>query len=349
MKILITADIHCGVPKRLNDCVWAMKTMRQYAADNSIDIVLILGDLFHDREYLNIEVINAVFEFLDETDRDFDQQWISFPGNHDMYLKNSWRINSLKPLSRLMTVIEKISLLKINDKRFWILPFIHYEQAYMNILDKIEEHYEEGDVLLTHIGINGASLNECFLLKHWNIVTFEDSKFDRIFTGHFHCNQDVGSVCYPGSPISFKYDEGLVDHGFIIYDIDSDEHEFIKIYDLANGYRPPDFLTINGGQVEDFEFVDGNNIRILPERDYTANEMMDIRSKLRDRGAVSVKFMELKEKEVDIEIDNLDKIDDLFDTWLEHDQPKGMNIDLLRKLNEQIVSEGDTKLKNIEE
>ena len=84
-------------------------------------------------------------------------------------------------------------------------------------------------------------LNECFLLQNWNIVEFSNSKFDRIFTGHFHCHQKVGNnVWYPGSPIPFRFDEGASEHGFLIYDTNDRSVEFEKIADLATGYCPPD-------------------------------------------------------------------------------------------------------------
>ena len=61
MKIIITADIHNGVPKRLDDCIWSMRTIRNYAYENDIGVILILGDLFHDRYSLDIDILTQVY------------------------------------------------------------------------------------------------------------------------------------------------------------------------------------------------------------------------------------------------------------------------------------------------
>jgi DNA repair exonuclease SbcCD nuclease subunit len=342
-NIIITADIHNGAPKKLEDCVWAMTTIRQFAIEHEISTVIVLGDLFHDRENLNIRVINEVYDFFHETKHTYNQTWICFPGNHDMFLKNSWELNSLRPMRNVLTVIEDIKLLKINDHRFWILPFIHYESVFMKALAEIEEHWEANDVLLTHIGINGATFNECFLLKNWDIVNFESSKFDRIYAGHFHCHQQVNSnAWYPGSPIPFRFDEGVVDHGFFLYDMEARNHEFIPLFELNEEERPPDFLTVPDDDLSSFEHSTDNHIRIALTREYTDNELSSMKETLISKGAKSVSFMKHREGEEEPEVTDSEgmSIDNLFPAWLEFDNPVDLNNKLLLELNEQIVREG---------
>jgi DNA repair exonuclease SbcCD nuclease subunit len=346
MQIIITADIHNGVPKRTDDCIWAMSTIREYAAENNIHAILVLGDLFHDRFNLDVAVLSKVYDFFDETDRDYDQKWVCFPGNHDMFLKNSWEITSLRPLNRLLDIHEDIKLIKIGDQRFWILPFVHFESAYVSILSKIEAKYEEGDILLTHIGVNGATLNECFLLKNWDIVTFENSPFDRVYTGHFHCTQQVGkNVWYPGSPIPFRFDEGVVDHGFFVYDTEKRDHEFIKTFETGEPERrPPDFLTLTTEMLD--QDVEGDNIRIVLDREYSKNELNELRESMIEKGAKSVNWMKHKEKEIDLKKVQSAGIasGDIFLAWLKHDKPKDLSEDLLIKINEQIAQEANEKI-----
>lgn len=230
-KIAITSDIHFGVPGRLNDILWACRTIREYCYAAGIDTVLVLGDLFHDRRSLDIEVLSHVSRFFEQTTDDYHQQWIVFPGNHDMFLRHSWDINSLTPLRKHLTVIEDVKVLQIDETRFWVLPFITYEKSYMRVLKAIQSKAQEGDNLLTHIGIRGATMNTCFLLQNWSIIDFEEFAFHKVYTGHFHNKQQIGeNVWYPGSPIPFKFDEGDVAHGFYCLDLDTDTHKFINIW-----------------------------------------------------------------------------------------------------------------------
>ena len=345
-KVLITADVHFGLPKKLDDILWSMKTIRAYAEKNDIEEVIVCGDIFHDRVNYNIEVLNAAYNFFNET-RKMGQQWIAFPGNHDMPLRNSWDVNTLKPLNQVLTVIDDIKLMKIHGQRFWIIPFVHYESVYMKILKSIEEQYEDGDVLLTHVGVNNATLNECFLIKHWSIVEFTESKFDRVFTGHFHCHQNVGeraNVWYPGSPIPFRFDEGMVPHGFIEYDLETRDVKFVDIFslNLIDGPRPPDYVTVSDDMLGDLKHFRGDNVRVQLNRDYSRDEILRMRKNLEDAGIRHIKLNKVKEEKIDLESSARNSLslyspEDLFNQWIDHDKPKKLDVSLLKRLNKEII------------
>lgn len=349
-KILITADIHFGLEQKLNDILWAVRTMREYAAQNGINEVYVLGDLFHDREKLNIEVLSSVYRFLDEAKEKYAQKWTIFPGNHDMYLRHSWDISALNALNKVSVIIDNIKLLNISNRRFWIVPFIQHEQSYMKIINSLESKYKDGDILLTHIGVNSASLNVCYLLKNWNIVDFSKSKFNTVISGHFHCHQNAGrgNVWYPGSPIPFRFDEGMVPHGFIEFNIDDNDIKFIEIFNLnlIDGTCPPDYITISDDMIDSLSNLNGDNVRIALSKDYTKDDLLKFRNLTMLSGASSVKFMKIKD---DTDIAKVDgnistkSIDNLFEKWLEYDKPKKLDVDLLKQINYNIINSDVTK------
>lgn len=349
MKIILTADIHVGVPDRLDDIFWALKKIRSYAHKNDIGTWIILGDLLHNRESIGIRDLQTLVQFLEETDSKYHQTIHAFPGNHDMVLRDCWDINSLKTITRYITYHGDIGHITLSGRRFWIVPFIHYESEYMQAIEKVEKEYQDGDVLLTHIGIKNATLNTCFLLKSWSIVDFSNSKFDKIYTGHFHTHQQVGdNVWYPGSPIPFKFDEGDVDHGFFVYDTDSNTHEFISIWADSDEDKPPQFMTIGDDVLNSDDIdIEGNIVRITLSKDYTTNQLTELRQSICDRGAKDVRWMNLSSKE---EIDNInqarDKIasaSDLFNKFIESDKAgtKHLNKELLIRINQEITADGD--------
>lgn len=353
MRILITSDVHFGVPNKLHHSIWAAKVIREYAAKNNIGVVLVLGDLFHDRNSLNIQVLSDAYDFFDELDQNYDQEWVAFPGNHDMFLKNSWKVNSVRPLNRLITIVEDIKMLNIGGAKFWVVPFVHYENAFMQAVRAIEAKASPDDILLTHIGVTGASLNECFLLKHWSLIDFANTKFKRIYSGHFHCYQQVGEkTWYPGSPIPFRFDEGLVEHGFLEYDTGTNEHKFVNTFEqgkllLPDLQRPPDYITCVDTSVDKMD-VAGNHVRLVQSRDYSTNEMNSLRASILARGALVVKFMKSQQdKDIVLSEQSNVAIGDglqLFDKWLTHDKPEHLDKDTMKILNKQIVEEGEERL-----
>jgi DNA repair exonuclease SbcCD nuclease subunit len=356
MRVIITSDIHFGVPGKLQHSIWAAKVIREYAAKNDIGVVLVLGDMFHDRQSLNIQVLSESFDFFDELDKDYDQEWVVFPGNHDMFLKNSWKVNSVRPLSRLLTIVEEIKCINIGGQKFWIVPFVHYEAAFMQAIRAIEVQASPDDILLTHIGVRGASLNECFLLKNWSVVDFSETKFKRVYTGHFHCYQHVGkNTWYPGSPIPFRFEEGLVEHGFLVYDTEKNEHEFINTFKVGKELLPneqpsPDYLTFVDDDKDKVD-VSGNYARVCLSKDYTTNELSEIRAYLLNKGAIDVKWMKSQQEE-DLVIQEKSKITDglkLFEQWVTHDNPEHLDKIALIDLNKKIVDEGEERISVIED
>lgn len=354
-NIVICADIHFGVQNKTQDILWACKVVREYCKRFNISTIIVLGDLYHDRSAIDIDVMCVTSKFFEECYEEYDQKWIIFPGNHDMYLRHSWDITSLVPLRKHLTVIEDVKLLTLNDKRFWILPFIQHEKAYMRILRAIESKHEEDDILLTHIGVCGAILNTCFLLKDWSHVRFDSSKFTKIYTGHFHSNQSVGeNVWYPGSLIPFKFDEGDVPHGFFVHNLDDNSHKFIDIWKAGeklledNTKPPPQFRTIedNKLQTTPIEKFKNNIIRVALNREYTIQEKQVIKDKLLEHGAIDIRWMNqstrIKKSDADI-LHSAIPSRNLFNAWIEIDKKgiQDLDIKLLHHAHDDIVASGD--------
>lgn len=350
-KILFVADVHLGVGNRLNDIIWALKSVREYAKENNIEHVFILGDLFHDRVKITIDVGCAAYDFFKETKDVYGQQWSALLGNHDMYLRNSWEINSAKFLSDVITIFSDVSLVKIDERRFWLVPFIYFEDVYMKLMGEIHKQHQEGDVLLTHVGAHNATLNECFLIKHWSVVDFTNSPFDRIYAGHFHCHQQVGdNMWYVGSLIPFKFDEGVVAHGFIEFDLNTRNHKFIDIFKTSTIHNPPpDFLTITDDSLSNVELLPlaNNNVRVVLGRDYSTTELNEMRDKIIARGARRVAWMKTRGEEIVLAESSESLSSSSFDsfnllkTWVGIDKPAHVDTEFLFRLNEDIVNTGN--------
>jgi len=343
LKVLITGDIHNGYGSDKRS-LWAMKVIREYAKRNKNPYVLVLGDLFDNRESLRIDTISEVAQFFKEADEVNEQGWIIFPGNHDMFLRNSWETNSLQFLSDHANIIEKIQKFDLDGRTFWVIPFIHNEEIYMKKVAEVNDLASPDDILLTHVGVNGAVMNQCFLLKNWNIVNFKDTKFKYVFTGHFHNHQVIGGrVIYPGSPVAFRFDEGLVEHGFIELDTTTGNWKFVSTRITADQYgwdAPPDYVTIFDEDLADPDIKDvikNNNVRVSLTKSHTQNELEDLRKELETHEVSKIVWHKQKEDVVELKLDASQVIQKgILEAYFEHDQPDGINKELLLKLDEEI-------------
>lgn len=358
-KVAFVADIHFGVSGKLEDICFACRVIREYCHSNDIDTIVVLGDMFHDRRHIGIDVLSKVSKFFEEVECNYDQQWITFPGNHDMFLRHSWDINSLQALNKHLMVVEDIKILQLDNQRFWILPFIQYEKAYMNVVNRINHQVKDGDKLLTHIGINNAVLNTCFLLKDWSIVNFKYAKFDKIYTGHFHSQQQVGdNIWYPGSPIPFKFDEGDVTHGFLVYDTVEDTHISVDIWDAAAKFfpdeiPPPQFRTIHIDDISELadEEIYNNMIRIALDKEYSEDDKRMIKQKLLSKEARVVRWLHHKQKlEANVATAHTKTAEysDLFKSWVSNDDKntKDLDLEFLKEAHLDVIRDGDDLYNN---
>jgi len=349
MKIIVTADIHNGYQGRLKDTIWSMEQISKYAVDNGISKVVVLGDLFHDRESITIDVLHGVSKFFN--DKPKDQEWIVIPGNHDMFLRNSWEITSVGALRGLVTVYDRVCDFDIGDRKFVVVPFIEDEGKYRRVVKALESKYDDSCILLTHIGINNAVNNSCFLMKHWSVVDFSECKFSLILSGHYHLYQVVGSnVCYPGSPVSFRFDEGMVPHGFLVVDVINLSVDFVDIKSIDSDYYPPDFIVVEDYNLDSLSrsTISNNKIKVKLTREYTKDELDDLRDKLINDGVVSVNWQ--KDNQV-ITVNEDVKCsvgsDPVFERWLGSVDHSKYDFELLMKLHKEIETVAEDKFSRI--
>jgi DNA repair exonuclease SbcCD nuclease subunit len=343
MRVIITADWHFGYQGRLEDLSWSFKTMLKYCIKNGIKHVFILGDLTEDRRSITHDVSNTITKLLELAYKS-DVIVTCLIGNHDMFLRYKWTINSIKPFSNHLNLIDNVVWFELGNRKFWCVPFIEHEQTYMRVINSINEQASEDDVLLTHIGIASAKMNICFLIQNWNIVALEDTVFSKIYAGHFHCTQKVGSKSwYVGSPIPFRFDEGLTEHGFFVYDTVENNHEFVDLFKIGEGKLPPEFITVTSDSIDSIINDCGNNrIKVvLSEND----DVRSIKEKLKNAGATSVVTAKPKEEKIEVKDIKIDKSTNAFESWIKHDNPEGLDRKLLIGLEKEIRSNVE-ELKN---
>lgn len=347
MKIAACADIHNGYSGRLDDTIWSMKSIYHKSIDLGCEKIFILGDLFHTRDSITQDVLCAVYDFFENHE---EIEWIIFPGNHDQFHKTRLDINSVRVLSRHATITHKDSCFELDGRHFVILPFCHFEDEYMTKVKWANQEFGKDSVLLTHIGVNNATSNSCFLHRNSSIVQFGDTDFPLVLTGHYHNYQKIGNLYYTGSPIPFKFDEGMVDHGFLTVDTDSLDVEFINI--MSEEGAPPDFVTITDETFEEYKIsgelkkFKGDKVRISLDREYSDQEMVDIQNIAKDSGIISTHWMkkEIIPTEVTTIVNECKLGDSAFEVWLNSQKlNKKYDRSIMLDLHKQIAEEAEFK------
>lgn len=196
-------------------------------------LIVICGDLIHEKDKITPELIILLREFLKTLASITDV--VLFSGNHDLIENNLKRTASLEALTQ---DLQNVFYLKYTDL---------YE--YGNVifsLNSLEDNKDFVKIKKTDkikIGLYHGMLKE---IAHSNgllsIKDFED--FDYTLLGDVHEHQYLkDNIAYSGSLIQQNFGESLDNHGLIKWDIENNISNFINI---ENSYG---YITITDGKI----------------------------------------------------------------------------------------------------
>ena len=223
-EVCCISDVHIGIHQ--NSQMW-LDITAQWADwligelnDKNITDIIICGDLFHYRDEISVNTLQAVTDILYKFN---DFNIIMLVGNHDAYYKDRSDVNSMAILSGWsnITVISDVTTIKQFNKTYTFAP---WEPEFTKI--------PKSDILFGHFEI------ESFKMNHFKICTFgvktKDllSRASTIITGHFHAREEReyknGNIVYLGNP--FHMDFGNVGEvkGYYILNLKNSEYNFYE-------------------------------------------------------------------------------------------------------------------------
>ena len=163
-------------------------------------ILIISGDLFDNRQNINVLVFNKVFELFFEFQKIFSEIHI-IAGNHDVYLKYSNEINSLIAFKLMQNVYvyEKETIVTLDGNDFLMLPWFEDRLKERQIANLYKDKV---DYVIAHTELKGFYYNpKVQVNKGHDISVFNN--FKRVFSGHFHLTQEDANFIYLGSPMQY--------------------------------------------------------------------------------------------------------------------------------------------------
>ncbi len=273
-KILMISDIHFGCRGNSEKYLTVIKdffttTLPKVISDNSITDVRILGDLFDNRNTLNVRTMNTVMEVFRWFHMNHPNVFFKILlGNHDIYYHNRTDINSIECLRHMTNVqiVDKIEIEKLGNKKIVMVPWlIHETETYQKFM-LMTNGDEKFDLLLGHFEVRGFEITPG-VVDTDGLDTGLFKNFTRVFSGHYHIRDTRGNLTYLGCPYQLTWGDYGNDKGIHIYDVDTGETTFIKnddspehikilMSDLANGER------------ECLKRVKNNVIRLVIDKKY---------------------------------------------------------------------------------
>lgn len=335
-KVLVFSDLHIHAHKnsedRLQDCLNVLDWVFQTALSRNIKTLLFCGDLFHDRQKIDVLAYQKTFEIFEK----YLANSVNPPlnvylllGNHDLWYLEKCDVSSVFPLRNIpgVTVIDRPSTLEIEGKEISFLPYTHNPIADLSTI----QNKDKFKILCGHIAIDGAVMNKIYgihsetSIEHDGDMIKVDANifhdWHQVFLGHYHCEQQLSKNAeYVGSPLQLSFGEAFQHKHIIVYDLETHEKEYVR-----NKFSPQHFI-IPKKDISKYD-LNGNFIEIVLEDD-ADSEITDIRSSiLHNNHPASLRFKTEKKKDDDKIIKEatavLNKQGEMLETWIDVQEKSG--------------------------
>jgi DNA repair exonuclease SbcCD nuclease subunit len=304
-KILFISDIHFGV--KGNSEVYLniienffLNTLAKVIKERSITDVRILGDLFDNRNSLNIRTINTVIKVFRWYQHNMPSvKWKVLIGNHDIYYHNRLDINSVEIIREFPNVelIGSVTEEKIDGYKIISFPWIVTDTEPETKFKEIIAGDERYDLCLGHFEINGFEVTSG-INHEGGVDSGKFKNFQRVFTGHFHLRRSNGHISYLGCPYPITWADYGDEKGIHIYDLETRETEFIPNKDS------PVFVRVNvedllKKNMEKIALIKGNFVRMVVDKKYPDQVVVKALSKIEGFGP----------KRLDVENNSVEEFD----------------------------------------
>jgi DNA repair exonuclease SbcCD nuclease subunit len=236
LKVAIITDQHFGAR---NDSIAFLDFFEKFydntfftALDaNNISTVLVLGDTFDRRKYVNFYALDRAKKMFFDKLEERGIRVHMLAGNHDTYYKNTNEVNSPDLLLveyGNIDVISKPETIVIDGTSICMMPWICPEN-YQESLDHIKN--TKAEICMGHFEIAGFAMYRG-MESHDGLAKETFEKFDLVFSGHYHHRSSDKHIHYLGNPYELTWQDYNDPRGFHLFDLDTRELEFI-----CNPYR----------------------------------------------------------------------------------------------------------------
>lgn len=227
MKVAIITDTHYGArkgSKYLHDHfeLFYKNVFFPALKEHGVEAVIHMGDAFDSRKSIDYQSLEWSKKVVFEPLRDYEVHMIV--GNHDCYYKNTNNVNSPSLLLKDYPNVKTYSspqTIKVGGLDILMVPWICSEN-YDETLKQIKK--TKAKVAMGHLELQGFRVNRNLIMEEHGTDPKVFSKFERVFSGHYHTRSNNGKIFYLGNPYEMYWTDVNDTRGFHIFDTETLEH-----------------------------------------------------------------------------------------------------------------------------
>ena len=228
MKIAILNDTHCGIRNSSdifldNAEKFFTDIFFPHLIENNITHIVHLGDYFENRKFINFRALNRNRQFFLAKLREYKITMDIICGNHDTFFKNTNELNSLKELlghyMNEIHIVHQPTVMNYDGLKMALLPWICPDNE-KESLDFIRNC--KADILGGHLELDGFDMMKGIPNTHGMDPSLF-SRFEAVYSGHFHTKSTQGNITYLGSQLEFTWSDAHDNKYFHILDTNTRE------------------------------------------------------------------------------------------------------------------------------
>lgn len=283
MKILLITDQHFGVRNDNQSFIDHYKkfygqVVLPYIDANDITTVIALGDTFDKRRSINFMSLEAAKDMWFDPLQKRGVRMHMLVGNHDIYYKNTLRVNAPSELLGgydNINIITEPTTAVYDGLPILLLPWICDENR-AEVLEKVGS--TDANVCMGHLELNGFEAHPGHVMQG-GMDSSQFSKFEKVFSGHYHMKSRKGNINYLGNPYQLYWNDYGCKRGFHVFDTDTLKTTFYrnpfdvfhKLY-YNNGITLPDSKELEGSYVKLIVEEKGDYAKF----DYVVRQLQDM-------------------------------------------------------------------------
>ena len=228
-KIFMIGDLHFGI--RNHSVIWKndmigfvdefLNALGTHGFNAGTDVLMLPGDIFHSREFLNVMIVHDVMKLFDRLTGKFARGVFVTLGNHDLYMMRNNGIHTMEFMQEMfknLFVFPEAETLEINGAHnFLMMPW--YDEI-AKIGAAIDEH-PECQYLFGHVETVGFKYNKVVTVEK-GLDRGKLDAFRRAYLGHLHNKQESGNVLYLGTPYQLDRGDSDTSRGYYVITIEGD-------------------------------------------------------------------------------------------------------------------------------
>ena len=231
MKIGVISDSHYGAKKgskNLHDYfeLFYKNVFFPTLEEHEIKTVIHMGDVFDSRKSIDYQSLEWSKRVVFDPLKKYEVHMLV--GNHDCYFKDSNHVNSpellLQDYSNIKTYSSPTNT-KIGGIDMTLIPWIcsdNYDET-LKVIQK-----SNAKIAMGHLELRGFYVNKHLVMDDHGMDSTIFSKFEKVFSGHYHTRSDNGKIFYLGNPYEMYWTDVNDIRGFHIFDTETLIHTSVN-------------------------------------------------------------------------------------------------------------------------